>query len=452
MALVPSFRLERRELCPKVDLRSDDSLADQSYGNSSYRTLASVRMVLEIASGNCLIKEIVPLSIADAIVSERTVHSGYQSSKRVLDATVDTIQAERLSLHVRGIGGLQESSRWTRATAQLLTPILFPTSPLAGMANSRGSFLRSKQQYNFEGEHQGDLIWKRFLTNRLGLELALADADQASKTRRILHATLMRGGPLNNATAQLGTAFLKELSVAKHADRQNFDANDLKIARMLLTNYSFPVPWEARDWISFAAKIGTEDDFFETIVASMFQRLASFPAVDVRPQSQAWYSEAVNIGHVLSQMPTATVLGHREQYIWLTRQLHLRNAVSSALYRIQEFGIEMVPTFLSLMDDSARMAVKEDAHWNTFQASLIGLCRMGSAGKDVVPAIYHRLDARQFPKRFAKLTIRTLLALGADPDQMWPHVQPIADGTKRYFDQVIDVERRQLAEFGCGSH
>jgi len=165
---VDSYRMERLATCPFADLRSGDVVGIEG---ESRKALNNVNihdiMKREIAGGNCLISEKLPLGIADVVLSKGDVrsdndrrarsslghlHIGNHRRARSSSWSADTLTAERITMHEKRGGSYVETFRKTYALYKKLTPLYF-------------------QKY--VGYDKGRMDWSGFLTGRMGYDLAL---------------------------------------------------------------------------------------------------------------------------------------------------------------------------------------------------------------------------------------------------------------------------------------
>ncbi len=128
---VLSFRMERRDRCPRVKLSSSNEehfISEEAGGWSrGVGQKTHARMLAQIGLGNCLVQETVALGRADAIVSIGAANRGLSVEAAGLDPLADTLTAHRYSVHLRAGGGYAEVYRKTNTVVHLLAPVLAPT-------------------------------------------------------------------------------------------------------------------------------------------------------------------------------------------------------------------------------------------------------------------------------------------------------------------------------------
>jgi len=415
-----SFRLEKRAECPAVDLRGgQDEIKDADRKRTFERKYAHELMQLEIAKGNCLIEEAATLREADAVLSRGVVHRGTSVIGAGLDPGADTVNASRLSVHLRERDGFREVYRRTSVVTHLLMPVLTPTAEGAAELRAYAVLARTASRKNLDSDYSSEEDWSGFLTGTLGLDLALRDGAAEEATRQILAQGIANVGPISDSADKLAADFMDGI-----ARKRKMDAQDFTLARAVLTDTRFGVSVSA--WAAVRFANDADGHYHEAIAASMFLRLASIADTDDGEARPSWWEEARHIAAVVHELPAAAILKHRADLDWLSKQERLRVRTHQALVRLNEFGADAAPTLLWLMDEAVRLKDAYGSDWNnTYLAGLVGLCRMGEAGRAMIQPIYERLRTGAMVKHgsYWKLTIQTLVGMGASPDEMWSYLQ-----------------------------
>jgi len=438
---VTSFRLERRDTCPAVKLQTGNDDIKENGGARSFKQKQTHELMqLEIAKGNCLIEETVPLGTADVVLSRGSVHRGVSSINAGLDPFADTLHVMRLSVHVRGDGGFKEAFRRTSILMFPLALVLAPTVDGGAELRAYAVLARYPSRLNLDSEHDREPDWSRFLTQTLGLDLALRDHAAEEDTRLVLAGAVAKTGALDDAAVRLGHDFIDGISRARKMDTQ-----DLKLARAVLTDLRFSVPSHAWAAIRYAAL--PDDDYFDAIATSMFQRLSAIALADDGATYPVWKEEARHIASVVRELPASTILNYRRDLEWLAKQERLRVWAYQSLVRLHEFGAVAAPTLLYLIDEAVRLKDVYGSDWNNaYLGGLIGLCRMGAGGRDMIRPLYERLNSGIMVKHasYWDLTIETLVGMGADPEDMWTHLQTNdRNHTRGRFDRVVNRARNK---------
>lgn len=427
-----SFRMERRAQCPAVTLRAghDDFAARAPRGAKPIHEL----MQLEIAKGNCLIRETVRLGAADAVLSRGYAHRGRSTMAAGLDLFADTVSAHRIAVHVREAGAFREVYRRTGVVTHKLAPVLAPTAEMGAELRTNAVFARFAERRNLASPYDSELNWPAFVSDTLRLDLALAQTDAAGDVRAILSQAFAREGALAPAVPALAGDFLEGI-----ARNRKMAAEDAAIAKAILTDARLALPSFAAAAVRYADDADAR--YFDDIATAMFARLAAIAARDDGARHPVWADEARAIAEVMRTLPAAALLPRRAAFDWLARQERLRVWAHAALVRLNEFGTEAAPTLLWLIDEGVRLKETYGSDWNNiYVAGLSGLCEMGGAGREMVGPIYERLASGKMVKHasYWDLTLNTLAGMGADPEEMWRHLQTKdKNHTRQRFERAL---------------
>lgn len=429
-----SFRIEKRTECPAVNLQGGrDDIKENGRQTDYRRKFAHELMQLQIAKGNCLIEETVPLGQADIVLSHGVVHRGLNTMGAGLDPFADTANASRLSMHVREGDGFREVYRATGVVAYRLAPVLTLTAEMGAELRTSTVLARFSKRTNL-ASYESEPDWSAFLTGKLGFDLALRDSQAEDDTRELLARAVDSKGPLDTAAKKLGGDFIDGIS-----RRSKMAAEDYPLARAVLTDQRFALPMSA--WAAVRYAKDGDDEYFAAIATGMFERLAAIAREDDGKRYPAWAEDARRIGSVVQQLPARAILPHRAELEWLAKQERLRLRAHDALVSLHLFGADAVPTLLWLMDDAVRLKGDYGTDWNNpYVAALTGLCLMGREGESAIRPIYERLAAGTMQKYGAYwgLTIRTLARMGADPEEMWSYLQTSDKNQSRgHFDRQV---------------
>ena len=431
-----SFRMEKRAQCPAVNFQSGHDEIKESGRSRDYRAkYAHELMLLEIAKGNCLIEETAPLGKADIVISRGNVHRGLTTMAAGLDPFADTINANRLTVHVRDGNSFREVYRTTAVVTYRLAPVLTLTAEMGAELRTSTVFARFASQENLPSRYENEPDWSAFLTGKLGYDLALRDNKAVDDTREVLAHALASEGPLDETASRLGGDFIDGIS-----RNRKMSAEDYPLARGVLTDQRFSLPMSA--WAAVRYATDADDDYFAAIATGMFDRLKAIARNDDGSRRHpSWTEDARRIGSVIHDLPAKAVLPHRTDLEWLAKQERLRLWASSALVSLRQFGADAVPTFLALIDDAVQVKDKYGTSWNgPYVAALTGLCLLGQEGQAAIHPIYERLVSGTIVKygSYWELTIKTLARMGADPDEMWTYLQSgDKNQTRGHFDHAV---------------
>jgi hypothetical protein len=440
-----SFRLDRRDVCPPVKLRSGgDTIAVPNEGRDWKSKRAEELMQLEIAKGNCLIAESASLSEADIILSRGEVHRGTSKIDAGLDPFADTVRADRIMLHEKRGGHYIETYRWTGVIAEKMAPFYAPTVEGGQELRAWPALVRFQDRRNIREKYYQNPDWSGFLVERLGYDLALRLGNADTDMRKVLSVALTRpkAAPIN----AVGADYL-------HGIMRNgkMGPEDIQLAQALLADVHFKVPLHASSAVIHAE--GASPDYFSAISTSMFARLRTIAAGDVGEDYPPWKEEVSNIANVIRYLPPETVLRHRDDLEWLARQERLREPAYVGLNRLSEFGASALPTLLWLIDDAQRFAKNKGNAWqHPILNGMIGICQVGAKAAASKQEIYDRLDAGYIPTwgSYGRLAVHTLVAMGAAPEEMWPHLRPAKAEDREKARSRFDMEvKRALKKTEC---
>lgn len=437
-----AYRLERRQECPPFDLSDGmNSLKlateERKYGDKTAADL----LRLKTAQGICLIAEDVTLSRADPVIARGRVRHGQSDFAAGLNPFADTVSAERLSLYRREGGQLVERYRATGVTYFKLLPVL-AVSYVGGYGLELApGFLRRAAFVGDAEKYRPAPAFEPFLEKTLGFDLALRDGEAEDSRRDIISQALDRPGPVDRPVAKVIADFFEDFS--RRNDRTAVDA---ELAVRVLRDHRVPVPRAAAAPVrKFAAENG---EIARQFAEALFGRLP-VTSPDEREDHPTFLGYTLGyLAAAIAALPDEAIRPHRDGLELLARNPEARVKGYVALTRLSVFGADAVPTLIYLIDDAAAYKNKSDrdAWQHPYLAGLQGLCRIGDKGLQAVPMIYKRLDSGVMVKfsSYWDLTINTLVGLGADPEEMWTHLQTSDQNqTRGRFDRNIERARRE---------
>jgi hypothetical protein len=444
-AQAQSFRMERRAECPNVELRRGlNTFRMPSEEKTQGQKDAAELLRLAIASGNCLIVEKAPLGSADAILTQGRLHAGMNNYAARFTLDADTIRADRISLHLRQNGAFNEVYRWTGINAEKLFDILLPTAIFGSELRARSGFLRSNVRANIpDGTYSGP-DWSGFAMTTLGYDLALRRETAAQDTRAHIAKVVGGGGAIEKTQQQVIADYFEGLARTR-AVPPSEDATILK----MFADQRVVLPTNA--WAAARNATGRDASYYTALATGAFTRLrqmeASLPASERDERLRA-------IASLVQNLPDVAIRPHRADLEWLARHDVFRVPAYSALKRLAVFGADAVPTFLFLIEDAVRTGAQKnprqkfsDNAWqHPFLAGMGGLCLMGQAGSSAIQPLLQKWDANMMPRggSYWRLAIATLTSIGAEPEQVWQHMQSEEKGRNREaFDKEVARARRK---------
>lgn len=442
------YRIEQRETCPPFDIADGQNSLNlpgerRKFGDKSPADL----LRLKAAAGACLIAEPATLAEADAVLVTGRIASGQSGYGAGLDPFADTLRAERLSFYVRQDSAWTERYRSTAVTYSRLWPLLLPSYVTGYGLELAAGFLRSTAYRGGSSRFQPAPSLEAFLADVLQLDLTLPDAGGSDAlTRQLIASALDRPGSIDRASVKVMDDFLEEIQ------RRKVPApGDAELAARILEDRRVPVPRQAAAPVRKFA--GDDPQLARRMAGALFARLFEIPA-DEREDDPTYLGYSVGyLASAIAALPDAAVAPYRAELERLARDNERRVNGYAALRKLAIFGAGSVPTMIYLIDDAPKGEAGkgvQKAWQHPYLAGIQGLCLAGPEAGAAIPLLYERLASGTVVKfgPYWKLAINTLVSLGADPDDMWPHLQTSdRNHTRERFDGVVERARKKA---DCG--
>ena len=442
------YRLEPRQTCPAFDLpdgvnRLSVTGEARKWGD---RTPADL-LRLKAASGMCLIETPATLAEADAVLVSGQVHKGENAFAAGLDPHADTVRAERLSFYLRDNGALRERYRSTGVTYSPLLPLLLPSYVSGYGLEMKAGFLRRTVYRGDAGRFQPAPPLEPFLETSLHFDLALGDGSESdAATRGIIIAALDQPSPIDRSRIKVIADFFQDIHRRKDAG-----PDDAILAARILEDRRVPVPREAAAPVRKFA--GDDPALAARFAAALFGRLFEIPPGE-REDDPTYLGYPIGyLASAIAALPDAAILPYRAELERLAHDPEARINAYVALKKLSAFGAESVPTLIYLIDDAASHKDKnkvQNAWQHPYLAGVQGLCLTGTEAGAAIPLLYERLDDGTMVKfgSYWGLAVNTLVSLGAEPEDMWPHLRTAdKNHTRDRFDGRVSRARKKL---DCG--
>ncbi len=432
-----SFRLERRDDCPPVSLVERRNARPNSGGPAPAELLR-----LKIAQGECLIEEEAPVGVGDAVIVYGVAHKGVSPAAAGLNPFADTVNADRISYYEKQGQAFVETYRLTDVIANKHLPLLLPSViPDYGLDMTQG-FWRDTEYVNRPSRYEQNDFWT-FAADKLGLNLSLPESIDAAA---VVDEALEAGAAVDATVAVVAEDFFK-----RAAESRDLSRADAERALAVLQDNRWDVPRYTGRIVRNALQ--THPDLAAPLAAALFRRLATTDAA--QKENHPSY-----LGYTLSyaadgimELPDDAIAPYRDALEDLARDPAKRVRAYRLLSKLAIFGADSVPTFLYLIDDAAAQGeiqrgervLSGDDWQHPYLGAMYGLCALGLAGASAVPDLLSRLETRAMPRyeRYWKLTIHTLVSLGADPEELWPRLQSDDPNLTR---ERFDSEARRAAK------
>lgn len=446
-----SFRMERRDECPAVDVKPGfGSIKIDGEAKSFKEKNATELMRLAMAGGNCLIVEKAPLGSADAILSHGRIRTGQTNFTAGYKLGADTVRADRLSIHQRDNGAYRETYRWTGVVVEKLAPVLIPTIITGSGFDARTGFLRLTEKTNVAAKYYERPDWSAFVTTTLGMDLALRRETVVEDTRKQITLALDSKAQLNAAQQQLIVDFFVGFQRAGLV----LPGDDDLILR-LLADHRVALPDHAWAAAKYAKDRGA--DYYASVAAETFRRLAELDTPEARKDMRTVEPLLRNLATLIENLPADSIRPHQVALERLARDEQFRVPAYTALRQLAIFGADATPTLLYLIDDARRVADAKKKRGSSFDndwqhpylAAMGGFCRMGAEGAAMIQPLLERIDSGSVKTQgsYWRQTIATLVALGASTDDIWPHMQ--SDDKNRMREKLEAEASRTLKRRDC---
>lgn len=417
---VTAFRLEPRATCPSPALGGrDDYLLDLDRGAAAARNApSSLTMLLgRITQGTCLIDAPALLGTADVVITRARLSQMVQADSWGLQYGRGLITADLLSVHQREGATFHATYRWTGGRMAVIWPVAIPV-PNFGHAFDTGMGLgRNDTAFNTESRFYEAPDWPGFLTQTLGLQLALED-DGIAQTRAAIHAVLDRAGQITDSDQNLIEGYLDGVGTSLILDRSGKDAKnsraeDRSLYLRLLQDRRVPLNDAVTRALAPPAAFSATE--LATLAKAAFERLM---LTDPAGSDEAEYA-----GNILAQLPAATLAPYRDTLFQLTEDRQKRWHSWRLLTRLGDFGPEGAARLTFLIGDAQHEDWDQtgDGWQHPYLAGLIGLCEMGNAAagqRATIDALISTEVLQVSETSYGTLTLNMLISLGYSAEEV----------------------------------
>lgn len=427
-----AYRLERRDRCDPADIR--ESWRD--YPIAPKAPNAALAMRAAVARGDCLVKVPMPLAQADAVL----VHSrvGETTLGRAdLSPFAMPISAMRASYHRKVGGRFVELWRETSVRHALLYPVLIPTLENVRMDSSKASgLLRTQASAGAPGAPRLD----EFVVNSLRLNLTLPDLGAPALIGSI-EAAMKRGGPVDSATNGLVEALFKARGSRDEAERAAARAPTL----VYLRDHRLAVPANLPEFAR-----GTAADHAALRDAILDRLDAELGA----PDSPDRQRDIQRLARAVALFPDRDVPMAWARLLPGRRDVVTAAAFEGMIRRAALVGGTVAADLVTMLDTPPPKTSgrRSDDSITVRRAALAGICGMGRAAADLLPAIETRVRSGAIPSRFRedwRMIANTVAALGGDPGDLLRHAAGAANLTPKMAEDLESVLARAAAKPDC---
>jgi hypothetical protein len=391
-----AWRMERREVCPKVELNTNsDTLV---IPGEPERSIGSTRPVdlmnLEVAGGNCLIREEAPYGRPDFTILDVNVRQG-------------AAQGRSASLIRHDATGDVTLARQTLATADVLGPLVLPVPDLSMNGPSGVGAWRETVSPDQIGRSPAPGSFADFLSGTLGLDLALVTADSGTTVRDKVNAVLDQPGPVPDSAEPLIASYLQSFAFGTMTDPADQD-----ILLRILARPEISLPF----WTSTGLPRAAPDnvDLYLKVADLTFARL---------PVSAPDSSTGEAVDGLIDRLPAEVIKARSDTVLRLAADPQVRLVNSRIVSRLSDVGAAAGPVLIDILREPER-AFTGDLKFVEFEAwqdqqtwSFVALCRGGTVFADLGPDLKALIATGTVNAR-SVIALKSLLRVGFTRDEL----------------------------------
>jgi hypothetical protein len=414
------WRMERRDVCPKVEL--DSNSGTMNIPGEPKQELRAIRPVdlmnLEIAAGNCLIVEEASYGRPDFTILDVAVRQGPASGRTAAvirhDGPGDVIIA-----------------RETVASADVIGPLILPIPGFSLNGNSIGLLRRTVSSNPNTGIEPSDRF-ASFLTEIVGLDLALVTQESRNAVGDRVSALLDQPGPVPDSADPLIASYLRSFAFGTMTD-----ATDQDILLRVLGRQEISLPHWTSDGLPRSAADNLE--FYGKIADLTFARM---------PIAKRDFSTANAIDGILDRLPAEVVKARSETVLRLAADPAVRFLNSRIVSRLSELGAAAGPLLIDILQEPCpnrtddRAACDDEAWRDQRYSAFEALARGGPVFAGLKPDLQALIDAGNLNTR---PNLLALLCVGFSRDELKASLSGEVPNLDRYLASAI----RDLESDGC---
>lgn len=463
------YWIEKKTACPAKDLDIRHGIVKikgEKYNRNEMK--AADIMQLKMATGTCLMSSSATASEADAVIANLNFKN-QSYSNNAYSLTANNITANRLSYLTKAKNN--QSSAFilnhqdTTVNYQKLWPMLAITFIYSNGMNFKTGLGRYRiSTGNWSSTYdQKNLI--DFLTDKLKLHLKLADIQKLSDSsdnaqsspdakpdnigdvKDFLNGLLSSDDEISNVSQKVVTNFFINLNLAY---AKSVTKEDAELALNILQDKRFIIPRHTaapiRKYIKNDSKMAA------AYAKALFDRL-----FDTNPNQKEDDPSYLGyplgyLGDAIAELPNPSIIPYKVELQQLARNPEARVRAYRALRKLSVFGDAAISDLIYLIDNAPRSTKKSGGlskEWqHTYLGGMLGLCDLQRVGSPAIPLIYDRLESGVIVTNgsYLALVIRTLIGMGAEPDEIWKHLPHDEKSLKReMFDQAVKAAKHRLS-------
>lgn len=415
------WRMERRAVCPAVGLNTNTGTL--AVPGEPERAVGSIRPVdlmnLEMAAGNCLIREEATYGRPDFTLLD-------------VDVSRFPVRGRRAAL-IRHDGDKDVlMARQTVAKANVVGPLYVPLpEPSMTGPSSVGLW---RQPVLPQGGPPAGADFASFLTGVLGLNLALVTESSAATLRDQVSAVLGQPGPVPDSAEPLIASFLQSFAFGTMTD-----AADQAVLLDILARPEVSLPWwTATGLPPFAPE---HAEFYGKVADLTFARL---------PLPEREFSTGEAIDNLLDRLPPEVIKPRSDTVLRLAADPAVRFLNSRILALLSEVGPDAGPVLIKVLaepvfEGNSDLAYFIGEAWRDQQTwSFVALCRGGPVFAGLKPDLQALIETETVNAR-SLIALKALLRIGFARSEL--EVLLSANGS----DLAQDLDRaiRDVASAEC---
>lgn len=420
-----AWRMEPRAVCPAVELNPNaESLV---IPGEPERSIGSTRPVdlmnLEVAAGNCLIREETRYGRPDFTILDVNVRHG-------------AARGRSASLIRHDVTGDVTLARQTWATADVVGPLVLPMPEMSmdgagGVGTWRETVWPDQAERNPASGSFAD-----FLTGTLGLDLALVTADSGTTVRDQVSAILDQPGPVPDSAEPLIASFLQSFEFGTMTDPADQD-----ILLRILARPEISLPW----WTSTGLPREAPDniDLYGKVADFTFARL---------PLAERDFSTGEAVDNLIDRLPAEVVRARSDLVLRLAADPKVRFLNSRIVSRLSDVGLAAGPLLIDILQEPAPTENSDLAYfhgeaWRDQRLwSFVALCRGGPVFATLKPEMSELIETGKIDAR-SLIGLEAMLRIGFTREEL----TVLLSGNGPALEADLNRAAREVASGNCWS-
>lgn len=442
-----AYWFEKRDKCPPPALKKGISAGYFSSKDINFEKKSSDDLIrFRSAQGICLISGDSNLDEVDAIIRTGNVERGKRPIEAAFNIFADTASVNRYAFYKRDNDDFKLIYQNTSVKSFPLAPMLIPTIYRKGQLIASPRFLRIEKNWRNEDENHFKENDSEARQNKFGFNLALDGTKFKSQIIDHLNDIANTQDELNSIDASVVNDFFEDFR------RYDFSKEDANLSLKILQNPIIEAPYHTDNVIYEIMK--TFPEMSEDFAHALFGKLKSFKPNQAGKSVSEKYRRLNTISEGINALPKGVTQNYFSHLDQLTQDPIARVFGHRVLTRLSEHGHKGAKKLLFLIEDSAQFQSKKRTIMGQWKkptlAGLIGLCEMGKSGfrsDEILNQLFElsKINPKIFTYRDTeRSTVMALLALGADSEAIFKHVENLLDDKDRFQKKSIERINQEL--------